>query len=432
MNKPLMIRGGRVIDPIQHIDQITNIFITDGKINWLGEGEACLSNSDCRIIEANGLVVTPGFIDLHCHLREPGYEDQETITSGSKAGSSGGYTTICCMPNTNPPIDNTAMVELIKERSQTEAITRVLPIACITRARKGKTIADMAELAKAGVVGFSDDGLPVSCASLMRKAMEYVNYLGLPIMEHAEELSLSEGGQMNEGLLASRLGLPGIPPVAEEVAIARDIALAELTKTWLHLCHVSTKGSVELIRQAKSKGIPITAETTPHHLILTETSVFGYNTYAKVNPPLRTIEDNKALLEGLIDGTIDAIATDHAPHTEQDKCCEFNLASFGISGLETAFASLMSLVHNGSINLNTLIHKLTAGPALILNNRYGQLGTLKVGSEADITIFDPTEEWLVDVTKFFSKGKNTPLEGKVLRGRIKYTIFQGVIVFCDK
>jgi dihydroorotase len=290
----------------------------------------------------------------------------------------------------------------------------------------------MAELAEAGVVGFSDDGLPVSCASLMRKAMEYGNYLSLPFMEHAEELSLSEGGQMNEGLLASRLGLPGIPPAAEEVAIARDIALAETTATWLHLCHVSTKGSVELIRQAKSKGIPITAEATPHHLTLTEASVFGYNTNAKVNPPLRTIEDNKALLDGLIDGTIDAIATDHAPHTEQDKCCEFNLASFGISSLETAFASLMSLVHSGSISLNTLIHKLTAGPALILNNRYGQLGTLKVGSEADITIFHPAEEWLVDVTKFFSKGKNTPLGGKLLKGRIKCTIFQGEIVFSDK
>jgi dihydroorotase len=428
--KEIIIKNGRLIDPSRNIDEVGSLMIVDGEIKK--QGKSTMTSPEATVIDAIGLVVCPGFIDLHCHLRQPGFEPKETIATGTAAAAKGGFTTVCCMPNTSPPLDNAALISYVKQIAAAEAVIRVLPIGCISRCRKGEELADMAELARAGVMGFSDDGSYVPHALLMRQAMEYAWSLGLPIIEHCEELELAAGGQMNEGLVATRLGLPGIPNAAEEVAVARDIILAETTGAWLHVAHVSTAGSVKLIRQAKKRGVKITAEATPHHLILTEEAVLGYNTMAKVNPPLRTHRDTEALIAGLIDGTIDAIATDHAPQTENDKLCEFEIAAPGISGLETALGSLMGLVHAGKMSLNHLIAKLTAGPAKILDGRFGKLGTLAVGAPADIVIFDPETSWTVEAVKFASKGKNTPLNGKTLKGKVLTTIYNGKVVYRER
>jgi dihydroorotase len=406
-----------------------NLLIADGKISWLGEKTP--PQGDYEILNAKGLIVCPGLIDLHCHLRQPGDEEKETIATGTRAAARGGFTTVCCMPNTNPPLDNQTAIEFIKSRSAAEGVVRVLPIGCISKGRKGEELCEMGELASAGVIGFSDDGAPVSSAYLMRQALDYSRAFDLPVIDHCEEKALTEGGQMNEGVISTRLGLRGIPAVAEEIAVARDIALAGLTGGRLHIAHVSTEGSVELIRRAKEKGIKVTAEVTPHHLTLTEERVLDYDTNAKVNPPLRIREDIKALIQGLNDNTIDIIATDHAPHTEADKLCEFDLAQFGISGFETALGSLMGLVHNGELKLATLIAKLTYEPAKIIGDKYGKLGTLAVGAPADISIFDPNLEWVVDTQEFASKGKNTPLAGERFRGRIMATIYGGKLVYQD-
>jgi dihydroorotase len=422
--KILIIKGGRIIDPANGIDKLGNILIADGLIKSVGKETSLTPNAE--VIDAKGKVVCPGFIDLHCHLRQPGYEQKETIATGTRAAARGGFTTVCCMPNTNPALDNLPLVEYVKSVAEKEGLVRVLPIGCITRGRKGEELADMAEMAQAGVIGFSDDGGYVKNARLMRRAMEYNLPLGLPIIEHCEDPDLAMDRQMNEGIIATRLGLCGIPAAAEEVAVARDIILAELTGARLHIAHVSTKGSVELIRQAKRRGIKITAEVTPHHLTMTEERVLGYNTAAKVNPPLRTQADIAALIEGLKDGTIDVIATDHAPHTGSDKLCEFGMAASGISGLETALGSLMGLVHGGKLSLPLLIAKLTSEPSKILG---GKLGTLAVGAPADVTILDPDAEWTVDVEKFASKGKNTPLNGEKLEGKVLMTIYGGKIVY---
>jgi len=425
--KDLIIKGGRIIDPTQGIDEVGNILIADGLIKSIGKGTSITPNAE--VISAKGKVVCPGFIDLHCHLRQPGFENKETIATGTRAAARGGFTTVCCMPNTDPPLDNLPLVEYVKSVAEKEALVRMLPIGCITRGRKSEELADMAEMAAAGVVGFSDDGSYVKNARLMRRAMEYSLPLGLPVVEHCEDSDLAMDGQMNEGIIATRLGLCGIPAAAEEVAIARDIILAELTGARLHIAHVSTVGSVELIRQAKRRGIKVTAEVTPHHLTMTEERVLGYNTNAKVNPPLRTQADIDALIAGLKDGTIDIIASDHAPHTLNEKLCEFGMATSGISGLETALGSLMGLVHQGKLPLDLLISKLTSEPARILGNIHGKLGTLAVGALADITVFDPDAEWTVDVEKFASKGKNTPLNGEKLKGKVMMTIYGGRIVY---
>jgi len=429
--KPLLIQGGRIIDPSQGIDVTGSLLIAEGKILWLGKGEAAPPQPDYDVLPARGLVVCPGFIDLHCHLRQPGFEEKETIATGTKAAARGGFTTICCMPNTSPPLDNQTVVEYIKSKSASEGVVRVLPIGCISKGRKGEELAEMGELASAGVIAFSDDGEPALNSHLMRQALDYSRAFDLPIIDHCEDKALSEGGQMNEGIISTRLGLRGIPNAAEEIIVARDLALAQLTGSRLHIAHVTTEGSVELIRRAKEKGIKITAEVTPHHLTLTEERVIGYDTNAKVNPPLRTKRDIKALIQGLNDNTIDIIATDHAPHTEADKLCEFDLAPFGISGLETALGSLMSLVHDREISLVTLIAKLTYEPARIIGNKYGKLGTLAIGAPADVTLFDPTLEWVVDTKAFASKGRNTPLAGERLKGKVMATIFQGKLVYKD-
>ncbi len=443
MIQPLLIKGGRIIDPSQGIDHSGNILIKDGTIAWLlrDEGQETCLPEHCLVLDAHRLVVCPGFIDLHCHLREPGFEEKETIATGTEAAARGGFTTVCCMPNTNPPIDNKAVVDYVKDKARKRGIIRVLPIGCISKGRRGEELAEMGELAQAGVVAYSDDSDPVRDSRLMRHALEYSRNFGLPIIDHCEDTTLTEDGVMNEGWVATRLGLRGMPTIAEEIMVARDIALAELTKGRLHIAHVSTRGSVELIRRAKEKGVAITAEVTPHHLTLTEERVMGneaapqplsllsYDTNAKVKPPLRTRREIEALILGLKEGVIDAIATDHAPHTEVDKRCEFGLAAFGISGLETALGALMGLVHSGELDLPLLISKLTIEPARIIGK---EIGTLRMGAPGDVTIFDPEAEWVVDPKAFASKGKNTPLAGRILKGRVMATVCGGKIVFQDK
>jgi dihydroorotase len=429
--KSLLIKGGRIVDPAQGIDETGSLLVSDGAISWLGKRGDTSPPADGDVIDALGLIVCPGFIDLHCHLRQPGFEEKETIATGTRAAASGGFTTVCCMPNTSPPLDSQAAVDYVKSTAVEEGVIRVLPIGCISKGREGVEISEMAELASAGVIGYSDDGNCVASSHLMRRALEYSRSFGRPVIDHCEDATLTDGGQINEGIIATRLGLQGIPNAAEESMVARDIALAELTRAWLHVAHVSTAGSVELIRQAKEKGIKVTAEVTPHHLTLTEEKVLSYDTNAKVNPPLRSQEDVQALIQGLNDNTIDVIATDHAPHTEEDKLCEFGFAPFGISGLETALGSLMALVHQGQLSLNTLIAKLTSEPARIIGNEHGRLGTLAVGAPADITIFDPEWEWVVDTRHFASKGKNTPLAGSRLRGKVMATVYGGKLVYQD-
>ncbi len=432
ITKPLLIQGGRIIDPSQGIDEIGNLIISEGKILGLGSGQVSLPDSDYDVLNAEGLIVCPGFIDLHCHLRQPGVEEKETISSGSRAAARGGFTTICCMPNTKPPLDSQATIDYVKSMAASEGVVRVLPVGCISRGRKGKELAEMGELAQAGAIAFSDDGQPLRSSRLMRQAMEYSLAFGLPVIDHCEDTALSENGQMNEGIIATRLGLCGIPAAAEESIVARDLALAHLTGARLHIAHTTTEGSVELIRRAREKGIRVTAEVTPHHLTLTEEKVLGYDTNAKVNPPLRTKRDIEALIGGLKEGVIDIIATDHAPHTGNDKLSEFALAPFGISGLETALGSLMSLVHAGELTLAMLIAKLTCGPAKIIGTGYGKLGSLEVEAPAEVTIFDPNREWLVDTSDFASKGKNTPLNGEKLKGKVMATIYQGKLVYKDE
>lgn len=436
----LLISGGRILDPSQKLDKIADLLVTNGKITWIGDRGTTPHKPDLTTIDATGLIICPGFIDFHCHLREPGLEDKETIATGTKAAAKGGFTTVCCMPNTNPPLDNQSSIDYVKKLAETEGVVQVLPIGCITKGRQGKELTEMSELAKLGVIGFTDDGDPVTSSRIMVLAMDYSRALGLPIIDHCEDKELSDGGYMNDGWVSARLGLKGIPKAAEEIMVARDVALAQLTGARIHIAHVSTEGSVDIIRRAKERGIKVTAEVTAHHLTLTEEQVMSrvgtgkqlaYDTNAKVNPPLRTREDIAALINGLNDGTIDIIATDHAPHTLVDKMCEFGLAAFGISSLETAFGCLMNLVHSGELNLTTLISKLTIGPAKIIGTKYGELGTLKSGCRADVTILDPGKEWIVNSRNFISKGKNTPFDGYQFKGKIMATIVAGKIVYQD-
>ncbi len=426
----MLIRGGRIIDPSQDIDAIGDLFISEGRIGWLNMERAGSLPEDCSVVHAEGMVVCPGFIDIHCHLRQPGFEEKETIATGTRAAARGGFTTVCCMPNTDPPVDTKAVVEYIKRVAAEEGVVRVLPVGCVTKGRAGSELAELGELSISGAVAFSDDGRPVADSSLMRRALEYSRDSGLPIIDHCEDLILSQGGVMNDGAAAARLGLKGIPAAAEEKMVARDIELARSAGGRLHIAHVSTAGSVDIIRRAKDEGVSVTAEVTPHHLTLTEEMVAGHNTSAKVNPPLRTEEDREALVLGLKEGVIDAIATDHAPHAAEDKMGDFAQAAFGISGFETALGSLMGLVHQGKIDLVTLISKVTREPASFL--RRADLGTLSPGAPADVTVFDPRREWAVNPDEFASKGKNTPLAGRVLKGMVMVTICGGVVVHRDE
>ena len=430
----LLIKNARMIDPAGVLDESGDILIAGGVILQIGKD---LTADGATVIDASGLIACPGFIDLHCHLRQPGYEDKETIASGAAAAARGGFTTLCCMPNTNPPLDNAATIGHVKDIAAREApLVTILPVGCITKDRAGIELADMAELAAAGCIGFSDDGSPVDSARLMSLAMQNAAGLDLPLIDHCEELDLSRDGHMNDGWVAARLGLKGIPAAAEETMVARDIALCELTGARLHVTHISTKGSVELVRDAKRRGLKVTCDVTPHHLTLTEErvmaaqagqgSALAYDTNARVTPPLRTSNDVDALIQGIKDGTIDAIATDHAPHTLGDKLCEFENAAAGISGFETALGALMALVHAGRIDLNALMACLTAGPARVLKNGSG---TLRAGVRADIVLLDAGREWTVDVKDFLSKGRNTPLDGCKLKGMVVSTISGGRIAW---
>ena len=435
----IAIHNGRVIDPALGQDGIADVVIVDGRIARVGpgEGDAVI---EAERIDATGLVVSPGFVDLHTHLREPGFEGKETIRTGTEAGARGGYTTVCAMPNTMPALDSRAAIESVLREAEASSKIRVLPIGAITVGRQGKELTPQGELQAAGVVALSDDGDAVADASLMRHALEYSTRFNLPVAQHCEDPSLVRDGQMHEGWVATRLGLRGRPASAEETMVARDIALAELVGAHLHICHVSTAGSVALIAAARERGARITAEVTPHHLTLTHEEVgFGddyvhirYNTNAKVNPPLREEGDLEALAAALRDGTIDAIATDHAPHGVNDKNIEFDLAAPGLTMLETAFSLSMRLVHDGRLRLPTLIERLTIGPVRTwrLDEIPGLqgLGTLAPGALGDVTILDPDATWTVEPEAFASKGKNTPLGGKTLKGRVVATIANGRIV----
>jgi dihydroorotase len=433
----LAVRGGRLLDPSRGLDLTGDVLIADGRIAAVGPDAGRQAD---QALDASGLLVLPGLVDVHCHLREPGLEHKETIETGTLAAARGGFTTVCCMPNTEPPLDTPALVRWLRERAAQAGHVRVLPIACTTRGRQGRELADLAELAEAGAVAFSDDGEPVSDPALLRRALEYAAALGLPIIEHCEDKALSAGGVMHEGWVAARLGLRGIPAAAEEAAVARALALAAATGGRLHIAHVSTTGAVALLRAYRARGVPATAEVTPHHLCLTHEAVMGagespgglaYDTNAKVNPPLRPRADAEACLAGLAEGVIDCIATDHAPHALEDKLCEFDLAACGISGLETALALCLSLVHEGRLPLLRLVEAMTVAPvrALGLDRHLPGLGTLAVGAPGDVAIVDPQREWTVEPERLASKGKNTPLAGRRLRGRVVCTIYGGRVVW---
>ena len=442
-NRPVLIRRARLIDPSNGADFVGDILAVNGRIAAVQpviEGRP----DGCTVIEAAGLVACPGFIDLHAHLREPGYEYKETIASGAQAAARGGFTTLCCMPNTDPPIDSESVVEFVLRRARDAGLVRILPVGCVTRGRKGKELADLEEMAAAGAVAFSDDGDPVEDANLMRMALTYSTDLGRPVSNHCQDFHLCGEGVMAEGPVATRLGLSGIPPAAEDAMIARDIALAEATGGRLHIAHLSTSGSVPLLRRARELGLNVSAEVCPHHLTITDDWALGaqgqvgrselaFDTSTKVYPPLRSEADVDALVDALADGTIDCIATDHAPHDTASKQVTYQDAAFGISVLETALGSALQLVHEGRIALPALVERLTVGPARVLGPDYAPLASLAVGTPADIVLFDPQEEWTVDASKFASKGKNTPLDGVKLRGRALATITQGEIVYlCEE
>lgn len=424
----LIIKKGRILDLDTGNDSISDVLIVDGLITAVDENISTDFAANTTVVDASGLVVSAGFIDLHAHLREPGFTHKETIKTGAAAAARGGFTTICCMPNTNPALDSARMIESIVKIASHDSEINVLPIGCISRKREGRSLGSIAELKSAGAVAVSDDGSPVVDAELMRQALIVAKELGLPVIDHCEDPALVAGGVMNEGVVSAKLGYRGIPAAAEERMVARDIELARETGGHVHIAHLSTAGSVSLVRQAKDKNIRVTAEVTPHHLTLTEEEVLKTGTQAKVNPPLRTKRDINALIEGLIDGTIDAIATDHAPHAREDKSGTFEDSAFGISEFETAFGSLMNLVHQGKLELKTLISRLTVDPARILNLP-GITGKLAPGEPADITLFDPDLEWTVDPGQFLSKGSNTPLTGVTLRGKVMMNIAQGHIVY---
>jgi dihydroorotase len=419
----IVIQGGHILDP-GRFNGIGDLVIDNGKITAIGREVRVPSGA--RTYAAKGRLVDPGFVDLHVHFREPGFEYKETIQSGAASAVAGGFTTVCCMPNTNPVNDNQAITEFMLERARAAALANVLPIGAITKGSEGKELAEIGDLRRAGCVAISDDGKPVMNSLVMRRAMEYALAFDIPVVDHCEDLHLAEGGCMNEGLISTELGLPGIPAAAEDVMVARNVSLAELTGARLHLAHISTAGSVRMVREAKSRGIKVTAEACPHHFTLTEEVVRGFNTLAKMNPPLRTWQDVQAIKDGLRDGTIDVIATDHAPHAAQEKQQGFTEAPFGIVGLETALPLTLALVEEGILPLETAIDKLSAAPA----RAFGlNKGTLAVGADGDVVIIDPQAQWEVDPGKFRSKSRNTPFAGWKVKGLVLTTFVGGRPVF---
>ena len=423
----ILIRGGRVIDP-GRVNGPADVLIENGKIVAVGQKldpPAGKADPSTTIIDARGKLVLPGLVDLHVHLREPGFEYKDTIQTGTAAAVAGGFTSVCCMPNTSPVNDNQSITEFILEQARLAGNAHVFPVGAITKGSEGKELAEIGELRHAGCVAISDDGQPVMNSLIMRRAMEYALAFDLPVIDHCEDLHLSEGGCMNEGLVSTQLGLPGIPSAAEDVMVARNLALAELTTARLHLAHLSTAGSVRMVRAAKSRGIRVTAEVCPHHFSLTEEAVRGFNTHAKMNPPLRTWQDVQAIKEGLRDGTIDVIATDHAPHAVQDKQQQFAAAPNGIVGLETALPLTLALVEEGILSLEAAVAKLTIEPA----RAFGlSKGSLAPGADADVVVVDPEAQWEVDPARFRSKSRNTPFAGWKVKGRVITTIVAGRVV----
>jgi len=421
--RTIQIKGGRVVDPSQDIDQVADLWLGQGRVLAVGGGydEAEV------VIDARGLIVCPGLIDLHVHLREPGQEELETVATGAMAAAAGGFTAVCAMPNTDPVTDNQAAIGFIVSQAQRAGKARVYPIGAISLGQKGQQLAEFGELVGAGAVAVSDDGKPVVSSHLMRTALEYARTFGIPVADHCEDPTLAAGGAMHEAIVSTRLGLKGIPSAAEEIMVARNILLAELTGGHVHLCHMSTRGSAELIRRGKEQGIRVTAEACPHHFTLTHERCEGYDTNAKMNPPLREPEDREAIRQALRDGTIDAICTDHAPHHYDAKEREFDNAPNGIIGLETALGLAMSeLVVPGLLTLPDLISRMSTVPARIFNLPGGTLAT---GSPADVLIADPKADWVVNPSEFYSKSRNTPFTGRRLTGRAEVTIVRGQVVF---
>jgi dihydroorotase len=429
----LLLRGARIVDPSQPIDEKTDILIENGKIvrtarniykSKTEPGDD--SPSTLKVLDLRGKIVVPGLIDMHTHLREPGFEYKETIQTGCEAAAAGGFTALACMPNTNPVNDNRSVTEFIIRKARECNVCHVYPVAAISRKSEGAALAEFWDLKDAGAMAFSDDGKPVMNAALMRRAMEYACSLDRTVISHCEDLHLTAGGVMNEGFVATELGLQGIPGVAEEVMAARDILIAEFTGTAIHIAHVSTAGSVRLIREARARGVRVTAETAPHYFTLTDEAVREFDVHAKVNPPLRGVEDMAAVREGLRDGTIDVIASDHAPHAVTDKDVEFDEAAFGMVGLETSLGLSFKLVSDGILTLDQLIMKMSTAPAMILRIPGG---SLKTGAVADVTVIDPAAVWTVDRDRFRSRGRNTPFHGWDMKGKAVMTIVGGEIKY---
>ncbi|RMH51957.1 MAG: dihydroorotase [Zetaproteobacteria bacterium] len=416
----LVVVGGRIVDPASGRDEVGDLFIEDGRI------VARLSAPAQRTIDATGLVVCPGLVDMHVHLREPGEEWKEDIASGSRAAVAGGVTTLCCMPNTTPRIDHAGVVRQVIERARQVGLCRIHPIAAVSVGLEGRRLTGMRELARAGAVAFSDDGMPIRHAGLMRRALEYAASFGYLIIQHAEEPELTAGGCVNEGWLSTRLGVTGMPAEGEACMVARDIMLARRSGGRYHVAHISTAEAVALVRAARAEGLAVSAEAAPHHFALTEEEVLGYNADAKMNPPLRTEADRQAVVEGLRDGTIAVIATDHAPHHEDDKRCGLACAAFGIVGLETLLPVSLSLVREGVLSLPDLIATMTINPARLLGL---DAGTLAPGAAADLCIFDPDQRWRLDRDKLHSKSRNTPWHGRTMIGRVRYTLLGGRVVY---
>ena len=425
----LLLKGGRLLDPSGNLDETADLLIEAGTIARKGRDLPCsAATADLEIVDVSGKVVVPGLIDIHTHLREPGFEYKETIATGSEAALAGGFTAIACMPNTNPVNDSRAVTEFICRKAAACGLVNVYPIAAITLKSEGAALAEFWDLKEAGAVAFSDDGRPVMNAAIMRRALEYAASLDLPIIAHCEDRNLSAGGVMHEGFVSTEVGLAGIPSLAEEVMVARDLLLAEYTGAPLHIAHVSTAGAVRLIREAKARGVNVTAETAPHYFTLTDEAVRNYDTDTKVYPPLRAAADVAAIRAGLQDGTLDAIACDHAPHGRTDKEVEFDYAASGLSGLETSLALSLALVHDGLLSWPALIEKMSLRPARILRI---PKGTLADGADADITVIDPDRAWCVDRALFRSRGRNTPFQGRTLKGKAVLTVVGGAIRYRD-
>jgi len=422
MNQTLLIQGGHVIDPANGVDRISDVWMENGRITGVNKHQG----KPDKIIEAKGLIVCPGLIDIHVHLREPGEEWKEDIESGSRAAVAGGVTTMCCMPNTRPRLDHAGVIQQVIMRANEVGLCRLHPIAAVTQGIEGKRLTEMKELKAAGAVAFSDDGRPVWHAGIMRRALEYAASFGYLIIQHAEDLQLTEDGCINEGWISTQLGVNGMPVEGEDDMVARDIMLAGLADARYHVAHISSKTAVELVRRARERGLKVSTEAAPHHFALTEDELLGFNADAKMNPPLRTEEDRQAVIEGLRDGTIEIIATDHAPHHEDDKRCGLSCAAFGIVGLETMLPVSLGLVRDGVLSMSEMIAKMTANPARLLSL---EAGTLSEGAVADICIFDPEARWTLDRNKLFSKSKNTPWHGSEMVGKVTHTIKEGRMVF---